>query len=86
MLWNIYALHIYLFRKIIGYKLYHKNSKGIDTYKFNAFYDDFTKGKYKNHLIIMDNAKFHKSIIIVKNNIENSKNKIIYILLNKTQN
>ena len=39
--------------KIIGYKLYQKNS--IDTYKFNAFYDKFIKDTYKNHLIIMQN-------------------------------
>ena len=57
-------MHIYLFRKIIGYKLYQKNSGGIDTDKFNAFYDEFIKGKYENHLIIMDNAKFHKSKIV----------------------
>jgi hypothetical protein len=49
---------------------------------YDAFYDEFIKDTYKNHLIIMDNAKFHKSKI-VKDNIEKSKNKIIYILLNK---
>ncbi len=39
--------------KIIGYKLYQKNSGG--TYKFNAFYDEFIKDTYENHLIIMQN-------------------------------
>ena len=62
--------------KIIGYKLYQKN-KGL--IKFNEFYNEFIKGKYNNNLIIMDNAKFHKSKI-VKENIEKSTNKIIYIL------
>ena len=65
--------------KIIGYKLYQKNTGGIDVIKFNEFYNEFIKGKYNNNLIIMDNAKFHKSKI-VKENIEKSTNKIIYIL------
>ena len=65
--------------KIIGYKLYLKNTGGIDVIKFNEFYNEFIKGKYNNNLIIMDNAKFHKSKI-VKENIEKSTNKIIYIL------
>ena len=65
--------------KIIGYKLYQKNTGGIDVIKFNEFYNEFIKGKYNNNLIIMDNAKFHKSKI-VKENIEISTNKIIYIL------
>ena len=65
--------------KIIGYKLYQKNTGGIDVINFNEFYNEFIKGKYNNNLIIMDNAKFHKSKI-VKENIEKSTNKIIYIL------
>jgi len=65
--------------KIVGYKLYKKEPGGIDTTKFNEFYNEFIKGKYKNKLIVMDNAKFHKSII-VRQNIENSHNKIVYIL------
>ena len=35
------------------------------------------KDKYKNHLIILDNANFHKSKL-VKDTIDKSKNKIIY--------
>ena len=37
------------------------------------------KNKYKDHLIILDNAQFHKSQEVIKN-IEKSKNKIIYSL------
>ena len=45
--------------KIIGYKLYQKNTGGIDVIKFNEFYNEFIKGKYNNNLIIMDNAKLN---------------------------
>jgi len=65
--------------KIIGYKLYQKNTGGIDVNKFNEFYNKFIKDKYKNNLIIMDNAKFHKALQ-VKYNIEKTKNRPIYIL------
>ena len=64
--------------KIIGYKLY-KDRCGIDAEKFSAFYDECIKNKYKKHLIILDNARFHKSQF-VKDNIYNSNNKIIYSL------
>lgn len=64
--------------KVIGYKLY-KDRGGIDAEKFNTFYNDFIKNKYTKHLIILDNARFHKSQF-VKDNIINSDNKIIYSL------
>jgi transposase len=64
--------------KIIGYKLY-KEKGGINAIIFNNFYNDFIKNKYKNYLIILDNANFHKSEI-VKNNILSSENKIIYTI------
>ena len=44
--------------KVIGYKLYPEDNKGIDAEKFNAFYDEFIKNKYKDH--ILDNASFHR--------------------------
>jgi len=52
---------------------------GIDVNKFNEFYNKFIKDKYKINLIIMDNAKFHKTSQ-VKDNIEKTKNRPIYIL------
>ena len=64
--------------KIIGYRLY-KEKGGINAIIFNNFYNDFIKNKYKNYLIILDNANFHKSEI-VKNNILSSENKIIYTI------
>jgi len=65
--------------KIIGYKLYEKDKGGIDNIKFTQFYNDFIKNKYENNLIILDNARFHKSKDVV-DNIVKSKNKIIYSL------
>lgn len=65
--------------KIIGYTLYEKNTGGIDSIKFSEFYNKFIKDKYINHLIILDNAKFHKSKDVI-DNIEKSGNKIIYSL------
>lgn len=65
--------------KVIGYQLYEKESGGIDAIKLVNFYNKYIKNKYKNHLIILDNANFHKSNII-KEAVEKSDNKIIYSL------
>jgi transposase len=62
--------------KIIGYEKY---KGGIDKIKFTQFYYDFIKNKYEDNLIILDNARFHKSKNVV-DNINKSKNKIIYSL------
>ena len=51
----------------------------ISNIKFNKFYDDFIKNKYEDNLLILDNARFHKSKDVI-NNITKSKNKIIYSL------
>ena len=51
--------------------------KGVKTDDILAFYDEFIKDKYKNHLVIMDNAVIHKSKII-KETIENCKNDLLY--------
>lgn len=65
--------------KIIGYKLYEKDKGGINNIKFSQFYNDFIKNKYEDNLIILDNARFHKSKDVI-DNIVKSKNKIIYSL------
>ena len=65
--------------EVIGYKLYKNDGHGIDNVKFNNFYNDFIKNKYKNHLLILDNARFHKSKDVV-DNIKNSQNQIIYTI------
>ena len=41
------------------------------------FYDDFIKDKYKNHLIIMDNAVIHKSKLI-REKIETNNNTLLH--------
>jgi len=46
--------------KIIGIKVY-KETGGLDKIKFIEFLEDKIKGKYKNHLITLDNARFHRS-------------------------
>ena len=50
---------------------------GVKTIDILEFYDEFIKDKYKNHLVIMDNAVIHKSKII-RETIENSKNELLY--------
>jgi transposase len=72
-----------MYGKIIGYKLYQEKG-GIDSIKFSKFYDDFIKNKYEDNLIILDNARFHKSKDVV-DNITKSKNKIIYSLVYNPQ-
>lgn len=51
----------------------------IKVIKLDNSYNEYIKGKYQNNLIVMDNAKFHKSKEIV-NNITSIKNKILNIL------
>ncbi len=65
--------------KVIGYELYPKQSGGINATIFNNFYNKYIKNKYENHLIILDNAKFHKANEVT-NNINASKNKVIFSL------
>jgi transposase len=65
--------------KVIGYELYPKQNSGIDAVKFNNFYNTHIKNKYEDHLIILDNARFHKSPEVI-NNIKGSKNKVIFSL------
>jgi transposase len=63
--------------KVVGWKLYPDRKGGVKTPDILEFYDEFIKEKYKNHLIIMDNAVIHKSKII-RETIENSKNELLY--------
>ena len=51
--------------KVIGYNLYEKNTGGIDSNKFNEFYNKFIKNKYRDNMgiIILDNARFHKLML-----------------------
>jgi len=63
--------------KVIGWKLYPERKGGVKTDDILAFYDEYIKDKYTNHLVIMDNAVIHKSKII-RETIENSKNNLLY--------
>ena len=47
--------------KVVGYALYEKLKGGVKTQNILDFYDKYIKDKYKDHLIIMDNAVIHRS-------------------------
>ena len=63
--------------KVIGWKLYPERKGGVKTNDILEFYDEFIKDKYKNILVIMDNAVIHKSKVI-RETIENNKNELLY--------
>ena len=63
--------------KVVGWKLYPERKGGIKMTDILDFYTDVIKDKYKNYLIIMDNAVIHKSKII-RETIEDSKNTLLY--------
>jgi len=63
--------------KVIGWKLYPERKGGVKTNDILEFYDEYIKDKYKNYLVIMDNAVIHKSKII-RETIENNKNELLY--------
>jgi transposase-like protein len=59
----------------VGYELYEKG--GMTTERLLDFFTKYVFGKYKNHLIIMDNAKSHNNEAI-KNAILKSGNNYLY--------
>ncbi len=59
----------------IGYELYEQGA--VNAERLAEFITAHIKGKYTDHLIIMDNAMFHKSPE-VKKAVEESGNKILY--------
>ena len=61
--------------KCIGWKLYEKG--GMTKEKLVEFLEEFVFDKYKNHLIILDNAGSHRNNY-VKDAIINSDNKFLY--------
>ncbi len=63
--------------KVVGYVLYKDLKGGVKTQNIIDFYNDVIKDKYKDCLIIMDNAVIHKSKI-VKQTIEESGNHLLY--------
>jgi len=50
--------------KIVDYVLYKDIKGGLKTTNIIDFYNNSIKDKYKNYLIIMDNAVIHRSKII----------------------
>ena len=65
------------YNKVIGRTLYEYVKGGLKKEHILDFYNHFIKDKYKNHLIIMDNARIHKSKII-RETIEKSDNYLLY--------
>jgi transposase len=63
--------------KVVGWKLYPERKGGVKTTDILEFYDEFIHSKYKNYLVIMDNAVIHKSKII-RETIENDNNHLLY--------
>jgi len=63
--------------KIVGCTLYKDVKGGLKTTNILDFLNKYIKDKYKNHLIIMDNAVIHKSHKI-KDLIESTGNKLLY--------
>lgn len=49
--------------RIVGYEIY-KDITGVKTEEFTAFIDKFVRNRYPRHLILMDNAAFHRSNIV----------------------
>ena len=63
--------------KIINYVLYKDLKGGLKTNNIIDFYNNSIKDKYKNYLIIMDNAVIHRSKQI-REVIENTNNNLLY--------
>lgn len=63
--------------KVVGWKLYPERKGGVKTTDILDFYDEFIQGKYKNYLVIMDNAVIHKSKLI-REKIEYDNNHLLY--------
>jgi transposase len=63
--------------KIINYVLYKDLKGGLKTNNIIDFYNNSIKDKYKNYLIIMDNAVIHRSKQI-RELIEKSNNNLLY--------
>ena len=49
---------------------------GIDSIRLKKFLEDNITSKYKNKVIILDNASFHRNEVI--RNLVNKDNKLIY--------
>ena len=52
------------FNKIIGWTLYEHLKGGIRKEQQIEFYNKYINKKYKNHLLLYDNASPHKSLLL----------------------
>jgi len=59
---------------VIGYEIYKKG--GIDSNRMVNFIDKFINGKYKNKLIILDNASSHRNQLV--KDVIKKDNKLLY--------
>jgi transposase len=64
-------------KKIIGWTLYENLKGGVKKEELIDFYNENINNKYKNHLILMDNARPHKSLLLQKL-IKESGNTLLY--------
>ena len=72
--------------KVVGCALYEKLKGGVKTQNILDFYDKYIKDKYKDHLIIMDNAVIHRSNLnyamhnlnLIRTKIEENGNHLLY--------
>ena len=69
---NILAFLLYL-QSVLGWKLYDKG--GINSERLYDFLQENITSKYKNKLIIMDNASSHRN---QKKDLVNKDNEILY--------
>ena len=65
------------YNKIIGWILYEELKGGVKKEQLVSFYYKCIFGKYKNYLILMDNARPHKALIL-QDLIDESNNKLLY--------
>ena len=65
------------YNKIIGWTLYENLKGGIKKEQQIEFYNKYINQKYKNYLILMDNASPHKSLLL-KELIKDSGNNLLY--------
>ena len=69
-------------KQVIGWTLYEKG--GMTSDRLVEFLHKYVVGKYKNHLIIMDNAGSHKKQSI-KDAVSHSENRLLYSIPYKPQ-
>ena len=63
--------------KIVGLVIYEELKGGVNKEELIKFLDKYIRGKYKNHLILMDNAMQHLAKI-VQEKIKETQNELLY--------